>query len=437
MGEQSRKRGAQRETAKVDVSRVRQRRGTQRETVPVQQRPRGGQRETVPVADRPPPPRRKRTARSVFTAGGATTGWAVVVIATPLIVCVLAAWFIAGHPGSASDAVRVAGATWLLGHGVPVGIGGSLIGLPPLVITALLAWRLKKAGANTARAIGARDTAAVRSVLLAIVPPYTGVAVIVAALVDSEFFSVPVLRSAGHAALFAVVFALWGALRESKVGVRRWRRLPQWLRRGIRTGGIAALVLLAAGALAAGVSLAANGAAATEILDGYGTGALGVGLICLLYVPTFTIWATSFLLGPGFAVGTGTTVSLVDVVLGPVPAVPLLAALPTQPAPPAATVLLGVPLAVGVLLGVFLARRSSDLRLARLLLASIAAGLVCGALIAIAAYAGSGPLGTGRLATIGPHLWLTALTATGTITVAVAFGAAATRALLGRDRRLR
>jgi len=436
MGEQNRKRGAQRDTAKVDVSRVRQRRGTQRETVPVEQRPRGRQRETVAVGQSPLP-RRKRTARSVFTAGIATTGWAVIVVGTPLIVCVLAAWFMAGHPGSVSDAVRVAGASWLLGHGVPVGIGGGLIGLPPLVVTAILAWRLKRAGANTARAIGARDSAAVRSVLLAIVPPYTGFAVVIAALVDSDFFSVPVLRSAGQAALFAAVFGLWGALRESKVGVRRWRRLPLWLRRGLRTGLIATLVLLAAGSLAAGISLAANASAAVEILDGYGTGALGVGLVCLLYVPTFAIWSTSFLLGPGFAVGTGTTVSLVDVVLGPVPAVPLLAALPTQPAPPAATVLLGLPLATGVVLGVLLARRCSELRLAHLLLAAVTSGLVAGSLVAVAAYAGSGPLGTARLAAIGPHLWPTALTAAGTIAVAVGFGAAATRALLGRDRRLR
>ncbi|HEY1180233.1 MAG TPA: DUF6350 family protein, partial [Phytomonospora sp.] len=347
MGEQNRKRGAQRDTARVDVSRVRQRRGTQRETVPVQERPRGRQRETVAVGQSPLP-RRKRTARSVFTAGAATTGWAVIVVGTPLIVCVVAAWWMAGHTGSVSDAVRAAGAAWLLGHGVPVGVGGGLIGLAPLVVTAVLAWRLVKAGANTARAIGARDSAAVRSVLLAIVPPYTAMAVVIAALVDSDFFSVSVLRGAGHAALFAVVFGVWGALRESKVGVRRWRRLPLWLRRGLRTGMIATVLLLAAGSLAAGISLAANASAATEILDGYGTGALGVGLICLVYAPSFAIWSTSFLLGPGFAFGTGTTVSLVDVVLGPVPAIPLLAALPTQPAPPAATVLLGVPVATGV-----------------------------------------------------------------------------------------
>ncbi|HEY1180297.1 MAG TPA: DUF6350 family protein, partial [Phytomonospora sp.] len=70
-------------------------------------------------------------------------------------------------------------------------------------------------------------------------------------------------------------------------------------------------------------------------------------------------------------------------------------------------------------------------------LAAFAAGAVTGVLVAIVSYAGSGPLGTGRLATIGPHLWPTALTAAGTIVVAVGFGAAATRALLGRDRRLR
>lgn len=433
MGE-NRNRGAQRDTAKVDVTGVRKPRATQRETVPVAPRQRGGQRETVEVRARP---KRPRTAGSVFTAGAATTGWALLVTGAPLVVAVLIPWFIAGHPGRTTDAVRAAGAAWLLGHGVPVGIGGGLIGLTPLLISALLAWRVYRAGANTARAIGARDAAAVRSVLLAVVPPYTLVAIVVAALVDGDVFAVSVPRSALHAGLFAVVFAGLGASKRSGVGRRRWTRTPVWLQRGASAGLIAALIMLAGGALAAGVSLAANGKAARQMLEGYGTGAIGVGLICLLFVPTVAIWATSYLLGPGFAFGAGTRVSLVDVVLGPVPNVPLLAAFPTQPAPSYASFILGVPVVAGVVLGVFLTRRSGDLRVGKLLLAALTAGLVAGAVIALACLAATGPLGTGRLAEIGPRVWLSALAAAGTVTVAASVGTLATRALLGRDRKLR
>lgn len=433
MGEQSRNRGAQRDTARVDVARARGPKGTQRDTVPVapRQRGRGGQRETVRVRTR------RRTVGSVFTSGAVSVVVSVLITGAPLIVAVLVAWFVAGHPGTTTDAMRAAGAAWLLGHGVPVGIGGGLLGLTPLLITFLLVWRVYRAGAITARAIGARDSAAIRSVLLAVVPPYTLVATAIAVFVNGGLFQVSVARSALHAGAFAVVFAGLGALGYSGVGRRRWLGMPVWLRRGASAGLIAALIMLAGGAVAVGVALAANGKAARQMLEAYGTGAIGVGLVCLLFVPTVAIWATSYLLGPGFAFGTGTRVSLVDVVLGPVPNVPLLAAFPTQPAPGYATFVLGLPVVAGVVLGVFLARRSGDLRVGKLLLAALTAGIAAGTVIAVACLAATGPMGTGRLAEIGPQVWLSALAAAGTVTVAAGVGTLATRALLGRDRKLR
>ena len=58
------------------------------------------------------------------------------------------------------------------------------------------------------------------------------------------------------------------------------------------------------------------------------SGSLLVLLICILYAPTAVVWGTSYLAGPGFAVGTGTSVAITGVHLGAVPALPLLAALP-------------------------------------------------------------------------------------------------------------
>ena len=55
------------------------------------------------------------------------------------------------------------------------------------------------------------------------------------------------------------------------------------------------------------------------------------GLYALLnaaFVPNATLFSGSWLLGPGFAVGGATLVSPSAVVLGPLPVVPLLAALP-------------------------------------------------------------------------------------------------------------
>ena len=52
------------------------------------------------------------------------------------------------------------------------------------------------------------------------------------------------------------------------------------------------------------------------------SGTLLVLLICVLYAPTAVVWGTSYLVGPGFAVGTGTTVAITGVHLGAVPAAP-------------------------------------------------------------------------------------------------------------------
>ena len=78
----------------------------------------------------------------------------------------------------------------------------------------------------------------------------------------------------------------------------------------------------------------------------------------LLAVPTAVVWAASYAVGPGFAVGVGTAVAPSGVALGPVPALPLLGALPdTGHAPGISLVALAVPPLAGIVVGWFAARR--------------------------------------------------------------------------------
>ena len=91
-------------------------------------------------------------------------------------------------------------------------------------------------------------------------------------------------------------------------------------------------VLLAAAvvALASGLWHAGEVAASFARLDvGFAEGALVVVLMVML-LPNAILWSLSALLGPGFSVGTGTYVSVSAVKLGPLPAFPLLAALPNE-----------------------------------------------------------------------------------------------------------
>src|SRR5690606_14477786 len=75
----------------------------------------------------------------------------------------------------------------------------------------------------------------------------------------------------------------------------------------------------------------AGRAATGDVIEGLGLDTLGGVLFAfaqLALVPNLVLWAMAWLAGPGFAVGAGTVFSPDQVVSGPLPAVPLLGALP-------------------------------------------------------------------------------------------------------------
>src|SRR5204863_96809 len=82
--------------------------------------------------------------------------------------------------------------------------------------------------------------------------------------------------------------------------------------------------------------LALAAGSASQMVRDYHTGVVGQsGLVAvsLVYAPNVAVWAASYLVGPGFVLGVGTKVSAGAVVLGPVPALPILAAVPRSPLP--------------------------------------------------------------------------------------------------------
>ena len=181
--------------------------------------------------------------------------------------------------------------------------------------------------------------------------------------------------------------------------------------------GAAVLGLLAAGLLLVLVSLGVHAGRIGDL-----TGALDPGLVggvvlvlgCVLLLPNAAVWAGAYAAGPGFAVGTGTGVSPFDAVLGPVPAFPLLAALPQDGSPPPAVrAVLLLPVLAGVLAGGCWSgrcRRSGPGRrrgrhaapdAARRRL-GLAAGAVAAVALALLAALAGGRLGGGYLAAVGP-----------------------------------
>lgn len=412
--------------------------------------------------NRPSRPSRPPLAVAVAVA----TAWAAFLSYLPVALAMILSQ-VPGGTGSVGGAARTALAGWLLAHGVPLDTSAGPFRLAPLALTLLAAWRVSRAGVHVTRAIGARNSGSPGRALAvagAVGIGYGGIGALAALAVTGDGIAVAPLRAGLTLALFGALGALLGAVRTTGVSDAVADRIPAVLRDGVRTGGVAALLVLGAGAGAAGLAVAMGGGEASDVIGAYRTGVpgqAGITLVSLGYAPNLAVWAAAYLLGPGFAVGTETTVRTTEVTLGALPAVPLLAGLPNGPVDGLGAALLAVPVLAGMVAGWLLARRVLRAALAErpaaphstarstarsgarsgardadpplpwksLLTAALIGGPVAGALLGLAATASGGALGGGRMAQLGPVGWQIALAATVVVVVGTLVGAAATRAV--------
>ena len=181
-----------------------------------------------------------------------------------------------------------------------------------------------------------------------------------------------------------------------------------WLPAAAR-GTVAALaVFLGAAALLAAslVVVHADEALTTQQQIGGGlAGESGLFLVDLALVPNAALWVIAVLAGPGFALGTGTSVSLFSVVRGPLPGLPLLAAAPGSQHPAAGWLaLFAVPAAAGALAAVVIGRgaRAWSERITATAAMAAAGGLI----LAVAEMYAGGPVAFGSMSVVGSTAWL-------------------------------
>lgn len=361
-----------------------------------------------------------------------TAGWAAVVGAAPVVAVALVAWIADSRSTApAVDAVRIGLNAWLLAHGAWLHTPGGLFGLMPLALSALAFRQLARAGGNSARATGIATVGGGVRVAIWLGIVYGSVGALVSMLAATKGVWADVPTAAGATAGFAMLAGAVGIVRVNGIGGLLLRRLPSPLRRALPVGAIAAATVLGAGALVAGACVALAGEQTAVLFTAFSPGLVGSASLLglsVVYAPTAAIWAAAYLVGPGFSVGAGTSVSAIDVSLGPLPAVPLFAALPTDRASVAASLLLGVPLLAGILGGAVAARRRAQgERWALTLTGAALGGPVAGVLLGIAAYLAGGPLGDGRLAAVGPSPWRVALVSAVEITLFAVVGTAGAR----------
>ncbi|GAA2394556.1 cell division protein PerM [Dactylosporangium salmoneum] len=364
------------------------------------------------------PSRRPARRAPLALAAVVNSLWAAVVSLAPTLAVVWMLFALDSAGAPLAQVLRLGLGGWLLAHWVPIHTGIGPVSLAPLGLTLIAAWRVYRAGVHTSRAIGARAyhrgtpwspwPAARAGVAVGVV--YACLGGVAALIADHKGSEVSVVRAALTFAAFGLLAGSLGAFAEARGIARLAGRTPRVLRDATRTGAVAALLVLGAGAATTGMAVAFSGGDASQIIDDYHTGIAGqVGLVvlCAFFAPDVTAWAASYLVGPGFTIGSETFISAAHVSVGPLPAVPLLAGLPSSPATGYAPLLLGLPLAAALVAGWLLARRSLRNDPGRswlpLLGAAVLAGPVAGMLVALVCAAASGSLGGGGLADVGPH----------------------------------
>lgn len=386
------------------------------------------------------------------------------------VVLVLLLWATSPYADSTLDeALHLAADLWLLAHGVELlrtqttdGVPAPL-GVPPILLTAVPAYLLWRAGASAGDPLErrvppvplARLTAAVRGHaaggrhpgvgVLSADPSRVGYAVawlstgyllmggVTALIAATGSLRLGSASSLLSLPLLTVCCTTAGVLRATRRPRGRGGRrratarstaVPQPSRsvavlRAVRLGTLA---LCGAGALLTLGSLAVHAGAArhalTQLTDDV-SGWVGLLLLSVALLPNAVVWAVAYGLGPGFTLHAGSLAAPLAAAAADVPPalpLPLLAAVPAGPAggdgPVTLVAVALVPLAGGLAVA-WSVGRSADLAegMAGTAVTALLAALGCGAATALLAAFAGGPLGTGNLAHVGPSWWLTGVAA--------------------------
>jgi hypothetical protein len=384
----------------------------------------------------------------LWLQGALETAQAAIISALAAVAPIVAVWATAGFQNTAFDTLaRLAGQAWLLIHGVPLELaavgpgaagkaGSGMLTLIPLGLTLipfLLAWR---AGRRLARA---SYTDQLWQALL-------GSWVVYAAFGAATGFvcrTADVVINLWYAMLIPLIPFALGMV----VGARReagsWSRLigvdaVAWISRTSQHSRWAGSYLASAAkagfvALASALALSCALLAADllihwnlvisvyEALDAGAMGGAALTLAQLGFLPNLAVFALAWTSGAGFAMGVGSQVGPLGTATGPLPSIPVFAAIPSGSLD-YGFVALVVPVLAGVLAGWWFLREGENhfdewlsIKVhARWFTATVSTlglgvliGGVSGLLAGALAWLAGGSAGLGRLTEIGPNpLWM-------------------------------
>ncbi len=387
------------------------------------------------VGGAPRPAGGTRQARELLRVAFGPSIVALVVIAAVVLLQLLIA------NSDTTGALGAIASMWLGVHQVPVSIGGRELGVMPLLPVLAMVWGTARTTAAATSASGAAGPATSGSaswfvirwvVASALGGPLLMTAIALAVIHDAasvltELQTPHALRAFGSVLAVHAIGALIGV--GSRVGRRTLTAMgaPDWLPDAFRaaTAGLLALVGLSGVVMVGSMVVHWSTMHDLYAITDSAFGQFSLTMLSVLYVPNVLVGTAAVAVGSSAHVGLATFSSF-TVFGGDVPALPVLAALPSPPLGPVWVALLIVAAASGVAVGQQCARRPVPLLAA--LGKVVVAAAVAAATMALVAYAGSGRLGNfGDVgvdqATFGPAIfvWFVGI---GALTVAMSGGIA-------------
>jgi hypothetical protein len=342
--------------------------------------------------------------------------------AGPLLVCLamgVAGWFLtdAGAHGAPRDGLRAGAYAWLMGHGSGLSVAGVTVSAIPLGISMICAWSVWRIAHRVGDSVsghgpdadgiadGVRDWTVPTATAL-FTAAYVGVAVAALRVLGAD--STP--PSAVRVVLWSLLLCLVLGGVSIAVGAGRAAIWTAFLPLSLRAASTVCLkvvsTFLVASAAMFLVALAVDLGAALNVMSQLHTDAGEASLysgVSLVALPNAVLFAGSYLLGPGFAVGTATVASPTAVVLGPVPMFPLLAALPDDGQPDSwVALLLLVPPLVAAYAAARVHRLYPTTRWEEAAVRGCAGGILAGLVLGVLTALAGGSVGPGRMQDVGP-----------------------------------
>lgn len=402
----------------------------------------------------------------LWLQGALESAQAAVISALVVLAPIVAVWATAGFQNNNFDALaRLGGQAWLLIHGVPLHlttVAGeaaaqpesgtlSLIPLGLTLIPFLLAWR---AGRRLARA---SYTDQLWQALLGSWLVYAGFGMATGFVCRTDDVAI-FLWFAGLMPL--VPFGL-GMV----VGARReagsWSRLigvdaVDWIARtsqhsrwagsylgsAVKAGFVALMAAFTMSAALLAVDLFIHWDLVIAVYEGLDAGAMGGAVLTIAqlgFLPNLAVFALAWTSGSGFALGVGSQAGPLGTAVGPLPSIPVFAALPSGPLD-YGFVALVVPVLAGALAGWWFLREGENhfdewlsIKVRSRWFTASASTVVLGAITGVAAglmagglaWMARGSAGIGRLTDIGPDPLGTALWVAAEVAIGVVIGYAA------------